>query len=55
MRGRATEAAMVDQERHSQAEQGLDGEEYGLPTGGDRFSEFELTDCWRAWLTIRFR
>jgi hypothetical protein len=44
MRGRAAEATVVDQERHSQAEQGLDGEEYGLPAGGDGVPEFELAE-----------
>ena len=44
VRGRATEAAVVDLERDGQAEQGLDGEEDGLPAGGDGASEFELAE-----------
>ncbi len=44
MRGRAAEAAVIDQERHGQTEQGLDREEYSLPAGGDGAPEFELAE-----------
>ena len=44
VRGRATEAAVVDAESYSQAEQGLDGEEYGLPAGGNGTTAFELAE-----------
>jgi hypothetical protein len=35
---------VVEQERDSQTEQGLDREEYGLPAGGDGAPEFELAE-----------
>jgi hypothetical protein len=35
---------VVDQERNGQAEQGLDGEEDGLPAGGDGTSECEFAE-----------
>ena len=44
VRGRATEATVVDLERDGQAEQGLDGEEDGLPAGEDGASAFELVE-----------
>src|SRR6266568_6895841 len=52
VRGRAAEAAVADQERDGQAEQRLDGEEYGLPAGGDGAPEFELAEL-AACLTYR--
>jgi hypothetical protein len=51
VRGRATEAAVVDQERNGQAEQGLDREEYGLPTGETGLRGLSSRNCWRAALT----